>query len=77
MLGLLTVIVATPCTGPYMGAAIGWGISQPILISSIIFLSLGLGIAFPTLILSILPQGINILPKPGNWMGVVLSLIHI
>lgn len=77
LLGLLTVIVATPCTGPYMGAAIGWGISQPILISSIIFLSLGLGIAFPTLILSILPQGINILPKPGNWMGVVSRIMGI
>ena len=52
LLGFLTVIVATPCTGPYMGAAIGWGIAQPALISTSIFLSLGLGIAFPTLILS-------------------------
>ena len=77
LLGLLTVIVATPCTGPYMGAAIGWGISQPILISSIIFLSLGFGIAFPTLLLSILPKGINILPRPGNWMGVVSRIMGI
>ena len=68
LLGFLTVIVATPCTGPYMGAAIGWGISQPITISALIFLSLGFGIAFPTFLLSILPKGINFLPKPGPWM---------
>ena len=77
LLGLLTVIVATPCTGPYMGAAIGWGISQPIIISSLIFLFLGLGIAFPTLILSIIPQRINILPKPGKWMGYVSQIMGI
>ena len=68
LLGFLTVIVATPCTGPYMGAAIGWGISQPITISALIFLSLGFGIAFPAFLLSILPKGINFLPKPGPWM---------
>ena len=77
LLGLLTVIVATPCTGPYMGAAIGWGISQPIIISSLIFLFLVLGIAFPTLILSIIPQRINILPKPGKWMGYVSQIMGI
>ena len=77
LLGFLTVIVATPCTGPYMGAAIGWGITQPIIISSIIFLFLGLGIAFPTLILSIIPQRINILPKPGKWMGYVSQIMGI
>ena len=77
LLGFLTVIVATPCTGPYMGAAIGWGIAQPALVSTSIFLSLGLGIAFPTLILSILPKGIRLLPKPGNWMGALSRLMAV
>ena len=77
LLGFLTVIVATPCTGPYMGAAIGWGIAQPALVSTSIFLSLGFGIAFPTLILSILPKGIRLLPKPGNWMGALSRLMAV
>ena len=76
-LGCLTVIVATPCTGPFMGAAIGWGLSQSFLVSLLVFLSLGLGVAFPTLILSAVPSGLNFLPKPGVWMvrvGQVMSI---
>ena len=68
LLGCLTVIVATPCTGPFMGAAIGWGLSQPFYVSSFIFLSLGLGVAFPTMFLSLIPSSLNLLPKPGAWM---------
>tara|TARA_Y100000766_G_scaffold201767_1_gene173882 strand:+ start:1598 stop:3625 length:2028 start_codon:yes stop_codon:yes gene_type:complete len=68
LLGSLTVIVATPCTGPFMGAAIGWGLSQPFYVSSFIFLSLGLGVAFPTMFLSLIPSSLNLLPKPGVWM---------
>ena len=68
LLGCLTVIVATPCTGPFMGAAIGWGLSQPFYVSSFIFLSLGLGVAFPTMFLSLIPSSLNLLPKPGVWM---------
>ena len=77
LLGCLTVIVATPCTGPFMGAAIGWGLSQSFLVSLLVFLSLGLGVAFPTLILSAIPSGLNFLPKPGVWMvrvGQVMSI---
>ena len=71
------MIVATPCTGPFMGAAIGWGLSQSFLVSLLVFLSLGLGVAFPTLILSVIPSGLNLLPKPGVWMvrvGQVMSI---
>ena len=77
LLGCLTVIVATPCTGPFMGAAIGWGLSQPFYVSSFIFLSLGLGVAFPTMFLSLIPSSLNLLPKPGEWMvkvGQVMSI---
>ena len=51
-----------------MGAAIGWGLSQPFYVSSFIFLSLGLGVAFPTMFLSLIPSSLNLLPKPGAWM---------
>ena len=77
LLGCLTVIVATPCTGPFMGAAIGWGLSQSFFVSLMIFLSLGLGVAFPTLILSVIPSGLNFLPKPGVWMVRVGQLMSI
>ena len=77
LLGCLTVIVATPCTGPFMGAAIGWGLSQPLHVSSFIFLSLGFGVAFPTMFLSLIPSSLILLPKPGEWMvkvGQVMSI---
>ena len=77
LLGCLTVIVATPCTGPFMGAAIGWGLSQPLYVSSFIFLSLGFGVAFPTMFLSLIPSSLILLPKPGEWMvkvGQVMSI---
>ena len=77
LLGCLTVIVATPCTGPFMGAAIGWGLSQPFYISSFIFLSLGLGVAFPTMFLSLIPSSLSILPKPGEWMVKVGQIMSI
>ena len=76
-LGCLTVIVATPCTGPFMGAAIGWGLSQPFYISSFIFLALGFGVAFPTMIFSLVPSGLNLLPKPGEWMTKVGQFMSI
>ena len=77
LLGCLTVIVATPCTGPFMGAAIGWGLSQPFYVSSFIFLSLGLGVAFPTMFLSLIPSSLNLLPKPGEWMVKVGQIMSI
>ena len=77
LLGCLTVIVATPCTGPFMGAAIGWGLSQSFFVSLLIFLSLGLGVAFPTMVLSAVPSGLNFLPKPGVWMVRVGQLMSI
>lgn len=70
LLGLLTVIVATPCTGPYMGVAIGWGLVQPPLISMLVFIFLGFGVAFPTLLLSLVPSAMDVLPKPGRWMDI-------
>ena len=66
--GILAVIVASPCTAPFMGSAIGFALLQPSVNSIFIFLSLGIGFALPYLILSIKPSLLSFLPKPGAWM---------
>ena len=66
--GVLAVVVASPCTAPFMGAAIGYALLQPSLATLPIFLALGLGFAGPYLILALKPQWISALPKPGAWM---------
>ena len=66
--GVLATIVATPCTAPFMGAAIGFALTQPPASLIAIFWSLGLGLALPYLILSQWPALQKRLPKPGLWM---------
>ena len=66
--GVLAVIVASPCTAPFMGAALGYALIQPSGITLPVFSALGLGFAFPYFILSASPSLINYLPKPGSWM---------
>ncbi len=66
--GLLAVLVATPCTAPFMGAAIGFALLQPPSVAVTVFLMLGLGLAFPFLLISFVPPLQKILPKPGHWM---------
>ena len=66
--GVLAVIVASPCTAPFMGPALGLALLQPGLKSIVIFLALGIGFSLPYLMLSIYPQLLSRLPKPGEWM---------
>ena len=66
--GILAVIVASPCTAPFMGAALGYALIQPSGVTLPVFSALGLGFAFPYFMLSASPNLINYLPKPGNWM---------
>jgi thiol:disulfide interchange protein/DsbC/DsbD-like thiol-disulfide interchange protein len=66
--GMLATIVATPCTAPFMGAAIGFALAQPPLVLLTVFLSLGFGLALPYLLLSFWPFLQRCLPKPGAWM---------
>ena len=66
--GLLAVVVATPCTAPFMAGALGYALAQPALIAMSVFLALGFGLAFPYLLLSFVPQLGRLLPKPGPWM---------
>ncbi len=66
--GLLAAIVATPCTAPFMGAAMGWAIVQPAAVALAVFAALGFGMAFPYLALTFWPALVRALPKPGAWM---------
>ena len=66
--GVLAVIVASPCTAPLMAPALGYALVQPDGLTMPVFVSLGLGFAFPYLILSMNPNLINLMPKPGQWM---------
>jgi Thiol:disulfide interchange protein len=66
--GVLAVIVASPCTAPFMGSAIGFALLQPSFFSVLIFLGLGIGFSLPYLILSAKPSLLSFLPKPGQWM---------
>ena len=66
--GVLATIVATPCTAPFMGAALGFALTQPSLVLWLVFLALGLGLALPYMLISAWPALHRILPKPGLWM---------
>ena len=67
--GVLAVIVASPCTAPFMGAAIGYALIQPSAITIPIFLSLGVGFSLPYLLLALFPNLITRMPRPGEWMN--------
>lgn len=66
--GVLATVVATPCTAPLMGAAVGFALAQTPLVTFAVFTALGLGLAAPYLLLSWQPAWVRILPKPGAWM---------
>jgi thiol:disulfide interchange protein/DsbC/DsbD-like thiol-disulfide interchange protein len=66
--GVLTTLVATPCTAPYMAFAVGAALTQPPIAALGIFAALGFGLALPYLLLSFAPWMRRALPKPGAWM---------
>jgi thiol:disulfide interchange protein len=66
--GVLAVIVATPCTAPFMAAALGFALSQPAPQTVAVLLAMGLGLALPYLALSMTPALQRLMPRPGAWM---------
>jgi thiol:disulfide interchange protein DsbD len=72
--GVLATVVATPCTAPLMGAAVGFALAQPAWMSFAVFTALGLGLALPYLLLSAQPAWTRWLPKPGAWMEILKQL---
>ncbi len=66
--GVLAAVVATPCTAPFMGAALAFALAQPAVVMLAVFLALGLGLALPFLVLAFWPAAQRWLPRPGAWM---------
>ncbi|HEX7156184.1 MAG TPA: protein-disulfide reductase DsbD domain-containing protein, partial [Burkholderiaceae bacterium] len=66
--GVLAVVIASPCTAPFMGAALGYAVTQPAPVALAVFALLGAGMATPYLLLTIFPGWLARLPRPGAWM---------
>lgn len=66
--GVLAVVVASPCTAPFMGSAIAFAFAAPLWVAFLIFLALGLGLALPFLLIGFVPAIARALPRPGRWM---------
>ncbi|HET8904831.1 MAG TPA: protein-disulfide reductase DsbD [Saccharospirillum sp.] len=73
--GVLATLVATPCTAPFMGSAIGFALLQPPAVGLLIFATMGFGMALPILAITYLPGLARRLPKPGAWMNVFRQLM--
>lgn len=66
--GILATAVATPCTGPFLGSAVGFAVTLPAFQAMLIFTFLGIGMSFPYLILAAFPKLLRFIPKAGHWM---------
>lgn len=66
--GLLATLVATPCTAPFMGAALGFALTRPAFESMLVFTALATGMAAPYVLLAFRPGWLSRLPRPGRWM---------
>ena len=65
--GLLATLLATPCSGPFLGGVLGWTLNRPPETVILVFFSIGLGMALPYIIMIIFPGLVNLFPKPGGW----------
>jgi DsbC/DsbD-like thiol-disulfide interchange protein/cytochrome c biogenesis protein CcdA len=75
--GALVAFVATPCTGPFMGAAMGAALVLPVAAALALFAGLGLGLALPFLLLAYIPALRTRLPRPGPWMGTFQKILSL
>src|SRR5947207_4776436 len=73
--GVLATIVATPCTAPFMGAALGFALLAPAPLALAIFVALGVGLAAPLAIATLIPGLARLLPRPGRWMVLLKQLL--
>ena len=73
--GVLATVVATPCTAPFMGAALGYALVQPAGTALLVFTALALGMALPYVLLSLAPALAQWLPRPGRWMQTLKQLL--
>lgn len=73
--GALASVVASPCTAPFMGGALGFAVTQPAPLALTVFAALGFGMALPFLLLTYFPSLSRRLPKPGQWMETLKQLL--
>ncbi|UCH48509.1 MAG: thioredoxin family protein [Betaproteobacteria bacterium] len=73
--GVIATLVATPCTAPFMGAALGFAITQSATVAMTVFTALALGMAAPYVVLSFSPKLVGRLPKPGPWMETLKQIL--
>jgi len=73
--GLLAVLVATPCTAPFMGVAVAAGLAAPPAVTVLVFATMGLGLAAPYAALASLPGVARIMPRPGHWMETLRQVL--
>lgn len=66
--GIMATVLATPCSGPFLGSTLAWALAQPPLTIFLIFTMIGLGMATPYVILTANPGFLKLVPKPGPWM---------
>jgi len=67
--GILATLLATPCSGPFLGGVLGWVLAQPPLIVALVFVFIGLGMSSPFLAMAVFPSLAKRFPKPGRWCG--------
>jgi len=75
--GVLAVVVATPCTAPFMGAALGYALAQNAAVTFAVFTALALGLAVPYVALTFQPAWTRLLPRPGVWMEVLKQAVAV
>ncbi len=66
--GIFATLLATPCSGPFLGVTLGWSVKQPAAITYLVWFVMGVGMASPYVLLGFFPGWVKFLPKPGNWM---------
>ncbi len=73
--GVLAVVVASPCTAPFMGSALAFAFAHSSFVAVLVFVALGLGLALPFLLIGFVPALGRLLPKPGAWMETLKQLL--
>ncbi|TAL75383.1 MAG: protein-disulfide reductase [Rhodanobacter sp.] len=73
--GVLAVVVASPCTAPFMGAALAYAFAAPMMNALLVFLALGIGLALPFLAIGFVPAVARWLPRPGRWMQTLKQVL--
>jgi thiol:disulfide interchange protein DsbD len=73
--GMLAVLVATPCTAPFMGVAVAAGLAAPPIVTVAVFITMGLGLAAPYVALASMPWLVRLLPRPGQWMIMLKQIL--